>query len=1130
MNKKKWNWLKVGAGLAVFALMLFLLNSPQQRSSSVETDGGTTAQGDVDVKGKMNIAIVNEDDGTAIDNVEYDLGSNYIKQIEKDDNYNWYVVSRGSAESGLNEGLYQLMLIIPNHFSAKILDLEDTNPEKVSIQYSVNANGNNDLEAEANRVGNEIVNGLNQQLVDVYVATILVNLSQAQGSVQDVVVGNNSQMLAYENEVFGTALNFENALPSLKQHTGTTLEGNERLTNTLVENTEGFNQYSQSLLDYDTQLQEYIAQLNNGLITEEEFLNHLLSMDAELLNEETQSLFQSVQASNNRLAEQFKTPAGPVKLGSDGVNPTYASEFARLQTYMNEMNEKINQQEALIDEQLASVNRFVDRQLAKYYKSNGVDNKSITLKEFLMLHEDDAETQQLLEEIAANEKLYQDAVKERVASLPFLAFDNETISKLQLVQNEEMTSLIETVKHQTDYLKSFDAGLNDESEALKERLKVTSDALKGYIDNDDQKEFSFEWNNKNGQIEAGSEIRIDFPEGLKSQQWFVNGKLVADSAYPLTADDLQGTITVSGTYVVGQLPEDGTTNGKITVQLVQEGQEPQPIFGKEQPEESEDVKETPDTGNSVTNDSEIATPETNSSETNDTGEETLPPTTNTGQADTSIDSTDEEQKTPSVIDWIKGQAGVNYVFVEEVNYISNYAGYRNALNDYSKVIGEIERLYKDVFAEIGITSGTEKPTSPTYSTYSTLVTDFLDRDIREYLTEIVGYTLTANLKHFDTIAGQQINVQSTMNELTQQMPVLAQRLAAVRETATVNAEQIESQLQLLNQWQEQAQNLTTLGTENADQQQESVATATDIQSQLSQLLQTSGTLREDSESTVELANSVTDVFESFDQDVSVLEASSEELSTDAASLMNSFQQQIQENNQFASGFVELLNNTHSEGVLNESVMDFIANPVQKDFKGSVEAAETIKPFTWVLLIYGISLFAGYLVATNQLVFVKKDDFDSTRSTLKQKGYPILIVLGIGLVLGVIEGVISGNILEIPFAAMFLWVTLVTMLSMVFALVNYGLIYFMKNIGLGLSIYFLISYVFVTEAIRTATQTTGFVQIIRNINPLMWGEKALSSVLNTQIGISFALALAVFAMILGGLLFAVTKKPAEQEVA
>ncbi|MBM6614789.1 type VII secretion protein EsaA [Desemzia sp. RIT804] len=1095
MKEKKGIWFKIGGALIAFSVLMFMLNNQiQDTNQHTETAKGSKNNVSVNVKGKMDIAIVNEDEGTVIDNTAYDLGSNYIKQIEKNEDYDWYVVSRGSAETGLNEGSYQLMLVIPNNFSAKILDLNDTNPEKVAVQYRVNANGNGDLEAEANRVGQEIVNGLNQQLVDVYVATILVNLSQAQNNVQEVVNGNNNNMFSYEDQVYGTALNFEYAIPTIKAHTDTSLQGNERLTNTLIENTEGFTEYSRTLMEYDSHIMEYIASLDSDASSYASFMEQLISMDANLLNAETQNLFQSIQLSNSQLLAQFQQPSGPSMLAEKRID-TYASEFARLQKYMDEMNTKITQQEELLDHQLASVNTFVEKQMMGYYKTNG----AISLKDFLSLHENDRETNALLKEIKTNEALHQQNVLDNIAALPYFAINGETNAQLTLIKKEETKQFIESVNKQTSYLESFKTTPNKEAKALKQRVADSYAALSPFVNNKEEKTFSFEIDNSNGTIEPDSIITVNFPEGVTGT-WAKDNQVV----------DGKEVIIVNGSYKIDSLPENHAAKQQITVELLQEQKEPTPIYGE--PEQT-DIGDKSDTESSSENNlesvSEDSNPESNEAEETPAAEEI-------------------ELNKP-IIGWVEGRAGVHYVFYEEIDYYSDLAGmdYRKALNDYSEVMGEVKQLYQDVFDQIGITPN--KVTAPIFNAYSTTAEEFLNRDVRTYLTDIVTYTLTANLTNYHTLASQQINARATINNLTEQVPVLTNKLVDIRTAAQNNSEQIEAQLQLLSNWQEQIQNLTVLGAESAVDQETSSATAKDIHSQLGQLLQSSGSLMSNSENTVELANSVADVFKDFDKDVSVLALSSEELSSDATSLMSQFQEQIQENNDFAGGFVELLKNTHSNGVLNETVMDFIANPVEQDFKGSVQTAKTVNPFSWILMAYGISLFAGYLVATNNLVFLKKDDFDESNAALKLKAYPLLIVVGLSTILGVIEGIVSGNVLAVPFDYMLQWTLLITLISIVFTLLNYGLIKLWKNIGLGISIYFLIGYVFVTEMIGTTANLSGFAQVVRNANPLMLGERALRTVLSVQSGVGYVTGLSAFAITLVALLLMIKQRTPKQEV-
>ena len=126
------------------------------------------------------MAIVNEDKSVYVDTKEYNLGASYVKNIERDNSQNWSVVPRGAADTGLESGKYQLVLTIPSDFSEKILDINSINVDKTTINYKVNAQGNLQVENDANKLAKDIVADLNGQLVDMYMASILSNLYTAQ--------------------------------------------------------------------------------------------------------------------------------------------------------------------------------------------------------------------------------------------------------------------------------------------------------------------------------------------------------------------------------------------------------------------------------------------------------------------------------------------------------------------------------------------------------------------------------------------------------------------------------------------------------------------------------------------------------------------------------------------------------------------------------------------------------------------------------------------------------------------------------------------------------------------------------------------------------------------------------------
>src|SRR5690625_4932267 len=72
---------------------------------------------------RMSIALVNEDEGAIFSDHRIIFGDQFSDSINKDSKHDWYVVSRGVAESGVDRNVYDMMIIIPNYFSEKSLSI-----------------------------------------------------------------------------------------------------------------------------------------------------------------------------------------------------------------------------------------------------------------------------------------------------------------------------------------------------------------------------------------------------------------------------------------------------------------------------------------------------------------------------------------------------------------------------------------------------------------------------------------------------------------------------------------------------------------------------------------------------------------------------------------------------------------------------------------------------------------------------------------------------------------------------------------------------------------------------------------------------------------------------------------------
>src|SRR5699024_12444897 len=97
----------------------------------------------------MDVALVNEDEGATFNKEKLDFGDRFVKSLDKNDEQDWYVVSRGVAENGLERGTYDMMIVIPNDFSDRALYMNDDHPEQVFLDYKINASDYDIVHAQA---------------------------------------------------------------------------------------------------------------------------------------------------------------------------------------------------------------------------------------------------------------------------------------------------------------------------------------------------------------------------------------------------------------------------------------------------------------------------------------------------------------------------------------------------------------------------------------------------------------------------------------------------------------------------------------------------------------------------------------------------------------------------------------------------------------------------------------------------------------------------------------------------------------------------------------------------------------------------------------------------------------------
>lgn len=135
----------------------------------------------------IRYVLVNEDQGTDFEQTHYQLGNDFVTLISQDEENQWETVSRSIATTGIENGQYDAMIVIPQNFSETVLSLQSTNPEKANVEYLVRDGQSQVTNQIIEKKVNEVLYDFNKRVVQMYFSSIVGSLSEAQQNVTDMV-------------------------------------------------------------------------------------------------------------------------------------------------------------------------------------------------------------------------------------------------------------------------------------------------------------------------------------------------------------------------------------------------------------------------------------------------------------------------------------------------------------------------------------------------------------------------------------------------------------------------------------------------------------------------------------------------------------------------------------------------------------------------------------------------------------------------------------------------------------------------------------------------------------------------------------------------------------------------------
>ncbi|MBM5608750.1 type VII secretion protein EsaA [Listeria ivanovii] len=1045
MKKVKWSIL-LFLVLAIFlsaGITYLALN--QGTKKEADEDGVEKAH-------KMTIALVNEDQGDKFQGKQVEFGNQFVKSIEKDDQHEWYVVSRGVAESGLKRDVYNMMIVIPSDFSKKALSMTSDNPEKVTISYKVNDVGNSDLKAEAEKTAANVLEDFNKRIIDVYFASILTTLQEAQDNIGTLVKAEKEYNGVYDEDVNNPLSNYTKQFKTVQDYTGTSKESFQGFQDIMKEFEESLNNSKKENAEYMKSMDAFVKTQEDNVPFAESFTEDLHKFDGSLSADDIRNQTAALEQANDQMTTEFQVL---------NDSNTLLSQTQGLQNYIADVNARIDALDAEINGTLNDDFRTaVYNDLLRILQTNEYSEElnEIDLKDLTGEDINDGFNKRLvkaikalptynsqqLAELGLDEAMYKNVIE---LSKEYYYGHRSAFGENFQFKTDEKTLPTDTIKSNTiNNLKNN--GIALESTAY--TLPVSEYTSEIFLTLDEK--FSFSNVVCTISAEGQSELVTQEPYGA-------NGiKLTL----PASTTPVDIKITGLAKLNEGQtVPLSGAVNWNATLQQY----------------EKQDSNELP----------VIPTEDT------ETGDGTNPD-----------DGTDPDSGTETPDEDAKVRKEVEPINVIEPTYLSetdsSVKAIANTVKDYYKLQVLFDLFYgidannteqMPDFSKSGVTLENVAKTTSYYYIFNKedIIGSFVnlttDRFVADYTKEIKAFE--QRIADYKSVMAEAAN---RSEDVTARLTETSQEAVNLNTNLALTLENLES-------WRSASNDLIDQNDVVVEKSNEEGTIALQLDSDFANLLAESESLAGTSEGNLKSAEVVYKTFDAIDNEAKGIQKSGETLVSEAANLSDDLEEKLKDDQTFQKNFAKVMDNSRVGDRQNENLYSFLSNPVDKMNAGTIVAGDKSIPYFIILICTILAIFTSYVISHQEKKRVQLNDFEKDMPIVF-KNIPItFLTAGVALIEGLIVGAVSGYIIEIGNIGMFLWIGLCVLIMLTLVLGFSYLLRQLNMIGMSIILLILSLYLFLTDAVGLNIDNESVFATFRNYSPLQYMEQLLNGVISME---------------------------------
>lgn len=128
----------------------------------------------------IKVAVTSEDEGTTVDGKDLNLGKSLVNGLKNNKNLDWQFVSnKQEAEDGVRIGEYYASIVVPKNFSQDMTSVSRTEPQRATIEYTVNEKINAISPKITNNGASAIANNISKNFVETANGIIFEKLHEA---------------------------------------------------------------------------------------------------------------------------------------------------------------------------------------------------------------------------------------------------------------------------------------------------------------------------------------------------------------------------------------------------------------------------------------------------------------------------------------------------------------------------------------------------------------------------------------------------------------------------------------------------------------------------------------------------------------------------------------------------------------------------------------------------------------------------------------------------------------------------------------------------------------------------------------------------------------------------------------